>query len=164
MMQRLLILTFLVLFSSCGEKEKVKENVFSFEGSVNRQFVWEDGDISDWLGDYNMSADYSIQFTIMDEEIHYIVSLKNRKYSRKDKQNEDVFLNFLKSKCYDEHGNVLFGFKDIVRTEQSDGIEKGILPNVTAERVRKVAKINVILEYVDDARRRNLEKGIFKIQ
>lgn len=140
MMQRLLILTFLVLFSSCGKDD----DVFVFEGSaeLGPSFEeWMETDLRDWV-DYNMSADYSVQFTIIDEEVHYIVTLKNGKHP--NPKGRPYFIYFDDdSKCYDEHGNVLFDFKDAKETERLDGVWKGVLNNVTAEKVSKVSKVEV---------------------
>ena len=132
-MQRLLILTFLVLFSSCGKED----DVFVFEGSAESNFTTT-----------AISADYSVQFTIVDEKVHYIVTLRNRKYSdskgglRKAEQDRTIrYADW--SKCYDKHGNVLFYFEDYTQTEKLDGVWKGVLNKVTAETVRKASKVKM---------------------
>jgi hypothetical protein len=133
-MQRLLILTFLVLFSSCWD-----DDVFVFEGFAENNYEGMDGIAR------QMSADYSVQFTIVDEKVHCIVTLKNRKYSDSKGESKTVRHDGF-SKCYDKHGNVLFNFTDYKTTESSDGVWKGVLNNVTAETVRKVSKVPIELK------------------
>ena len=149
-MHRLLILTFLVLFSSCG-----KDEVIVFEGSAERHEEERlSGQNFEWkFSEYNASADYSVQFTIIDEKVHYIVTLKNRKCSTPNGSvpvapatGTPLLVYFsLYSKCYDKFGQVLFDFNDSKIPESSDkeGIYKGVLNNETAETVRKVSKIEI---------------------
>jgi hypothetical protein len=132
-MQRLFIFTFLVLFSSCWD-----DDVFVFEGRAENNYEYH-GTAR------QMSADYSVQFTIVDEKVvHCIVTLKNRKYSDAGGESGTLYLS-IKSKCYDKHGNVLFELSDSKTTERSDGVWKGVLNKVTAETVRKVSKVEIEL-------------------
>ena len=146
-MQRLLIVTFLVLFSSCGKDD----DVFVFEGTAsNSQGINECKRI--------LSADYSVQLRITDANVYFQVKLTNAKQIPPNAELNKQFgrITFsASSTCYDELGNYLFDFEKslpmptsgflIIKQNAKKGIWTGQLPYVSRGTARKVDKVKVQL-------------------
>jgi hypothetical protein len=155
LMQRILVFMFLVLLSSCG-----KDDVFVFEGTAEREIqlqpqLKKKGGMIIPVEFYTkkIAADYSIQFTIIEEKVYFIVKLTNRKWQshggdptmHQDRTERTVF--DLSSRCYDEHGNTLFTFSQVslasYEKDEGKGIYKGILTKVSPSIASKIHKVGV---------------------
>ena len=120
----------------------IEEKVFVFEGHAKRSTP------TDVLNPYKMTADYSLQFTIIEEKVHFILTLTNRKYTDRNEWIGKVGFSD-SSKCMDEQGNILFDFKDVTKTEESESVHKGILNGISAKILRRISSVDIVLKVYD---------------